>query len=299
MLLSKLKENIKNNTIDSTPIIFSYTEMNSKFICYQYIKAITSLKKLTICFIQDLKDIPQSSFMTEDDSLYVLDVEEIKDIDLKGVSNLVVVAKKLPDNMKDLITVVPKVQEWQIHDYIKKELPGLEEKKITWFQKVCKNDIYRIDVECKRLSIFDKKDQEKVFNELYEDNIYKDLTSLTIFDLTNAIIKRNKALASSILANYDFIDIQGPGIGVILNKQFFNILNIQCDPKATAESLGISFKQFQAIKYNNVGRYKEDQLRSMLKFLSNIDYDIKSGRLDISDRQFVSYVVTKMFVLGE
>ena len=65
---------------------------------------------------------------------------------------------------------------------------------------------------------------------------------------------------------------------IFTSKNIKNIINIQLDNKATAESLGMTTKQFNAIKYN-IGYFNKQSLIEIFNIITDIDYKLKSGQL--------------------
>ena len=72
----------------------------------------------------------------------------------------------------------------------------------------------------------------------------------------------------------------------------YNLIRVQMDPKATAASLKMSYKQFMAIKYN-CNKYSCKEVVDLYRFITGIDYRLKSGQLDMDDGTFVDYIVCR------
>ena len=129
-----------------------------------------------------------------------------------------------------------------------------------------------------------------MFNKLSQSGGYQDLSTYSIFNLTNAITKRDKLSVLNILSELDGIDVDAFGLLSILHKNFKQVIDIQLGKNVTPEALGMSQKQFNAIKYN-CGKYTQDELIDRFKFITNIDYQIKNGLLDLNQQQLIYYII--------
>ena len=282
MDIKKLKEKIVNNTLDDSLQIFKYQD--NKFLCYHYIDVICKNRNLEKLVIESLSDLNLNGdlFNEEVKYLYVLDVEKLTeniDADLK---NIIVVCKEVPKDLEVDYTDISKLINWQVEDYVQMRLPGLNEKEVKWLCEVAQYDIYRLDNECKKLEIFNKASQEIIFKQINQENGYVDLNPTTIFNFTNALIKKDYVTLNNILSELENIDIEAVGLTTIMLKQIKNLIDIQINPKNTASSLNMNPKQFNAIKYN-VGKFTNDQLINMFEFLTDIDYRLKNGELTLDE----------------
>ena len=91
-----------------------------------------------------------------------------------------------------------------------------------------------------------------------------------------------------ILKNINNIDIEPYGVLTLLLKQFRTIIDIQMNPKASAESLNMPPKQFYAIKMN-CGRFDNNKLIDIYEKLTSIDLMLKSGELD--NNKIIEYLL--------
>ena len=188
--------------------------------------------------------------------------------------------------------VFNKLENWQIEAYVQALLPGLDNREVSWLCKNAKYDIWRLDNEASKLNIFDKKDQSKILMAINDDNGYVDLNELTIFNLSNAIMNKDMLGIKKVVEDIDNIDVEGTGLVTILLKNFLNIINIQTNSKATAQSLGMSEKQFRYLQYNQCNKYSNEELFNIYNFLTDIDYKLKSGLLEMTNNQLNYYVLS-------
>lgn len=302
MDIRELKNKIETKTITDDPLILKYED--NSFICDQYANAIADIRNLKTLRINSLSDITndEDMFGTAVEYLYIYDVEKLQENVTAEDKNLIVICKNLPDNLTIDYIDIPKIIPWQIEDYVKMRLPGLNENQIKWLCDISKYDIYRLNNECKKLEIFTPATQDLVFGQLNNENAYCDLNSLTIFNFTNAVMKKDLNVIHNVLTDLKYIDIEGSGLITIFHSQFKRLIDIQFNPRATAESLGMNPKQFNAIKYN-VGRFTNDQLVNIFEFITGLDQRLKSGdfqfKLDNreNNNKFVEYITLNILAL--
>lgn len=295
MQLRELKERINKKEIIPFPLIFIAS--NNDFLVHQYLYSIAknlSLNTVSISSLKELDDITSSVFY-EDDNLFIFKPDKgalITKDDLKNNKVIILSESAIKDSDIDAVRF-NKLENWMIEDYAKTLLPGLTVQETNWLCKICNYNIDRVDIECQKLSLFDKQEQESIFELINKENGYCDLNDLNIFNLTNAIIKKDILTIKTIMKDIDNIDIEGTGLVTILLKQFLNIINIQLNHHANAESLNMSEKQFRAISYN-CNKYSNDKLISIYKFLNDVDYRIKNGLLDISNNDLVQTILNNI-----
>ena len=295
MQLRELKERI--NKKESIPFPLIFLASNNDFLIHQYLYSIAknlSLNIVSICSLKELDDITSSVFY-ENNDLFVFKVDKdmlIKQEDVKNNKVIILSENQIKGSDIDVVKF-DKLENWMIEDYAKTLLPGLTIQETNWLCKICNYNVERVDIECQKLSLFDKKEQESIFELINKENGYCDLNDLNIFNLTNAIIKKDILTIKTIIRDIDNIDIEGTGLVTILLKQFLNIINIQLNNHANAASLNMSEKQFRAISYN-CNKYSNDKLISIYKFLNDVDYRLKSGLLDISNRDLVQNILNNI-----
>lgn len=303
MDIKQLKEKIINNQIDDSPLILKYAD--NKYICYQYANEIAKNRNLKVLYISQLADITEDDalFEVENEYLYIYDVEKLKENITSENKNVIVISKSVPDNLSIDYVDIPNLVAWQIEDFVKYRLPGLSIEQVKWLCEIAKNDIFRIDQECRKIEIFSEPMQKIIFDQLNQENAYCDLNSLTIFNFTNAVMKKDLVTIHAVLADLKWIDIEGSGLITIFHKQFKNVIDIQMNPKATASTLDMNPKQFNAIRYN-CGYYTNEELVNIFEFLTELDMRLKSGdyqfKADVRENnaKFVEYITMNILALG-
>ena len=298
MELKELKNKILNKESLNFPIIFSY---ENYFLVNTYIEAISKNLNIPIKELNDLAELDdiKNNIFDSLDYLYIFRLKKDNKLDLSLLSDSHIII--LCDYNIDIegidIVKFSNPVDWQVEDYISKLIPGLNAQEIKWLCKVSNYNLDRLYLEAEKINIFNFKDQKMIFQLINEDNGYSDLNDLSIFNLSNAIIKRNYADIKNILKDIDNIDIEGTGLCTILLRQFLNIINIQMNSRATAQSLNMSDKQFSAISYN-CNKYSDKELVKIYKFLTSIDYKLKSGLLDIENKEIVYYIINNIISKG-
>ena len=294
MELRELKNKILAQEALSFPLLF--INYDNDYLIKSYIKKIAENNSLTIKEIESIKEMVdiESGMFKEVDYLYIyklnkddnLSKEQLKDYKIILISDT---DRKDSDIEK---VVFNKLENWQIEAYVQALLPGLDNREVSWLCKNARYDIWRLDNEASKLNIFDKKDQSKILMAINDDNGYVDLNELTIFNLSNAIMNKDMLSIKKVVEDIDNIDVEGTGLVTILLKNFLNIINIQTNSKATAQSLGMSEKQFRYLQYNQCNKYSNEELFNIYNFLTDIDYKLKSGLLEMTNNQLNYYVLS-------
>lgn len=294
MELRELKNKILAQEALSFPLLF--INYDNDYLIKSYVKKIAENNSLTIKEIESIKEMVdiESGMFKEVEYLYIyklnkddnLSKEQLKDYKIILISDT-----DIKDSDIEKV-VFNKLENWQIEAYVQALLPGLDNQEVSWLCKNAKYDIWRLDNEASKLNIFDKKDQSKILMAINDDNGYVDLNELTIFNLSNAIMNKDMLGIKKVVEDIDNIDVEGTGLVTILLKNFLNIINIQTNSKATAQSLGMSEKQFRYLQYNQCNKYSNEELFNIYNFLTDIDYKLKSGLLEMTNNQLNYYVLS-------
>ena len=298
MQLIDLKEKLNKNLAITLPLAFTYPHDDQVlFVIKQYIQAIAKQKQLKIVDVDNIRQIEELSagLFVDDDSLFVLQASAEAPVDPASVAdkNLIILYDNPVDSYPCDVITFSKLEKWQIEDYVASQLPGLPADVIKWLCTIAKYDVYRLQNEADKISIFDVKEQEKIFQHINMDNGYMDLNDGDIFTFVNAIMKKDIVSIKRILENINFIDIEGTGVITILLKQFRNLIDIQLNPKATAASLNMSERQFKAISYNT-GRFSNKKLQEVYNMLLQCDQKLKNGLLELSNHEISYYIISQI-----
>lgn len=289
--IMNLKHNIKEQNVSDSFKIFIYED--NTFAVNQYIETIAEIKNVDIRYITSLSDLNTDDIFDDlsQDVLYVLNVDKLLPpyVDPLKLNNVIVKCKSIDASITnqyaDYIYKFPKIQQWQIHDLVK-TLTNLDEKKVNWLCEVSNWDVYRLYNEALKLKLF--QDTNSAFELFNIEDAYSDLSNYNIFNFITAITKRDLNTIVDILKNINNIDIEPYGVLTLLLKQFRTIIDIQMNPKASAESLNMPPKQFYAIKMN-CGRFDNNKLIDIYEKLTSIDLMLKSGELD--NNKIIEYLL--------
>lgn len=305
--LKTLKATLNEGVVSDNLFIFVWED--NPFLVLQYANRIAKLRNLSLDYVDSF-----SSLYSEEEDLFGLSssVESIKvfrcdkfecpqGFDLSKLKNTIIICKDI--NLEnEFVYRFPKLEDWEIIAYMKSQCKGLTDDEVKWLHSISSSlgknneNIYRLDNEMKKLKCFDVSEQEQVFKELSNANGYCDLSPLTIFNFTNAILKKDKVTIMNVLDDLDSIDVEGVGLITILHKNFKQLIDVQMGKMVTPESLGLSPKQFNAIKYN-CNRFSSETLIKVFKFLTELDYKLKSGQLELSNQRMIDYIVCSVLSL--
>lgn len=240
----------------------------------------------------------QNSWLLEevfDESYRVWVVDTLSEYSpkLKSAKNTFIICKKISKDVEELydeyIIDVPKLENWQIQDFVYSVAKGVDTDDLNELIKICNNDIFRINQELKKIRLFDEKERKYAFKDFKSDGIFSDLSELTIFDLSSAIMKRDFNTIRRVLEVIDQIDVEPIGLQKVLLNNFRDVilvqLNINPTPQYFEQKFGWKSGKFWAIKYT-CSYYTKEQLINIFKFLTSIKFG------DIPEDKLVSYLIT-------
>lgn len=296
----QLKKRIENKSIDNSFLVLCSYE--NSFIANQYVNEIIKIKNRQKVVIDSLDNIsPGQVFETDDNNTYVLHVDDFNSSisNFYPYKNFIVVCTKIADKTRDnvvatgVLCLLPKLQEWQVLDYIKFNCNGLTNQQVKLLYDMSNGDIYRINNEILKLSLFESDFHSEMFKKIDDDGGYSDLSYMTIFNLTTALIKKDIGSLTRIMSEICSMGIDSMALLSVLYKNLKNIIDVKLTPKSTPESLDMSEKQYKAItySYSNVSSTK---IINLFDFITSIDYKLKSGLLQLSDDRFIDYMVCNM-----
>lgn len=288
-----LKARIEHNTVSENLIIFQCDKQNS-YIPRQYLKEYCRQNSYDIVWIEDITEIPQQGLFKDvcNSNVYLCVVDSLSAFEYIPSTNKVWVVcrkigKKVKSEYSEYIVEVPKMLDWQIKDFISSYCETLTSSQIDELFSYYKDNLFRLENEMNKVNLLG---YSKVKSQLFVD-----VTEYNIFDITNAIIKRDKKSMSNIYNYIESIDVEPFGLVTLLINNFKNVIDIQLSKTPTAESVGMSGKQFWAVKNYSCGFYTTKELVYIFEFLNDIDYQIKSGLLDMSVA--VDYIICTILSL--
>lgn len=294
MTIKDLKKSIEEKSFSDNLLIF-VAEKDS-FLVHQYIKKISEIKNLQISYVDNIKNTGDSLFSESPDFLYIFEVEELKlSENLPSLKNFIIVCEKISEEtlslVKDIVIDFPKLEEWQMKDYVYSRGKGVNTKYLDWLFCICNKNIYRLDKELDKLDLFEEAHRNFIFENFIKDGVYEDLSNFQIYDLTNAIQIKDFDKISSILADIENIDVEPTGLLTLLYGGFKKIINVWLDKNPTPESTGLKSNQIYAIK-NLPRNYTKEQLINVFEFLTTVDFKLKNGYIDANN--LIDYIIIKV-----
>lgn len=299
MNIKEIKELIETKKYNNQSFIINNYN-NCPFLVHQYLHKIIEDNNLEIKIVDDVTEIPiknVNNFLSVlDNFLYVFYCDDDKDLrQIKHVEKTVFIytGKKLKDilDIEEYIIDIPKIEAWQIKDYIYTRGKDVDEKDLDYLLTLT-NDLFRLEKELDKIEIFEEKYRKDIFKQFIKDGIFDDLISYNTFDFIESVVKRKK---NDVLQIYNKLLISGineMGIIALLYNNFRNIIKIQLSPNPSPESTDLKPNQFWAIKKNNVGFYTKDELLKIFRLLTDIDRKIKIGEIPIE--YSIEYLLLKI-----
>lgn len=274
------------------PMIWVYKN-TGRIICEQYLDILAENWGREKKYISEYYPAENSLFGTDTRYLTIWFTDTV-DSSFVGEPYMVVCCHKVNDpsgSKKPITTEIPELEDWQLVDYAKGVLPGVNEQTIEFICKLCTNK-FRLMQEIDKVRIFPRKLQNDVMESLIKSGNFEDLTEHNIFNLTNAIQKKDIKTLMEIMLKIENIDVNPIGLNNLLYNGFKDIMAIKTSPNSLPQSLGIQPKKYNALRYY-VNYFTVTQLSHILRLLVNTDQAIKSG--DISVDMLTDYIITHIF----
>lgn len=286
MDIKSLKTKIENNDLDDSFMLWKCPP-GSELVVSQYLKKIAENKHLALKYIDSIDEIVGDSFL-KDINLYVFLSKKYNE--KYNNNNLIVICEETKNT--DAI-VFPKLEAWQVVDFAKSFLPGVNIEMLNELIKgYSEYQLFISDME--KLAIFDEEDQNYLVDDLFDQ--LSITPTLTVFDLSNALLRHDIKLAREVLKVKDRIDLTPMHLLTILLNNVKKVLDIQLGGNnVRASDLGISDKQFFVIKKYNCGIYSNAKLISIYETLLDIENKFKFKELEVCD--IIDYIVCK--ILGD
>ena len=312
MTLQELQKQIYNGGISNNYIVFKCDKGKDgavdTFLAYQYTNAIAKVKGLTIELIDDLTSLFSDNtdlFNDVPDNLLRVYYQEKFDCDnvkLNEQTNLIIITYDFTnDSVKDNCSYntikIPKLDSWQIKDYLYSSLKGVQKEKLDWIQDICGNNIYRIQQEIDRLSIFDETERDKYFDLFIRAGVYQDLSNINIFSLTNALSRGDvhniKTSYPDIIRNKETTNM---GFLSITLNAFKNMILVKTQENPTTENTKLKENQIKVLQRMGT-RFTSQQMIDIFLFLSDIDRRVKTGEMWVDI--LIDYIIVKIMTTKE
>ncbi len=296
MDLQTFKANVLDGKLPEKLVVLNCAE--NFFIADQYINTLCAKtgkeKKLVNSIFE--QESALSLVFDYTDTINILKTETFEEIaeDYSMVENTIVVCnkieKKLEAALADYIIKIPALKDWQVFDYIKQVCPELDELEIKWLYNAAGKNIYKIESELDKILLFHPKDRKKALACLRfsQDS---DLYNISIFELCDAIIYNRKNILVEYLRHRKTVDFELMSLVGALLPKIRNLLLVKYAGK-TAADIGISDGQYYYLTKDPY--IPMERLQHLLKVVSNIDLQVKSGLLDIPKDAQIDYVISKL-----
>jgi DNA polymerase III delta subunit len=300
MTLAELKNQITTNApIADEFYIFLCSE--NTYLADQYVRAICEAKGLAYISSESIFEqlSAVSLVMPSENNFRVIRVDEFNEVaeDYSIFTNTAIICykidKKLESLLKDYIITVPKLEEWHIKAYIKDKCSALTDNEISWLYNVTGGDIYRLDNELDKISLFDESSKYSIFR-LISNDPKSDLYRFSNFDFAKAIVRNDAGTVAEVLAHrhcfkIDFYNL----IGIMLGQVRDTLLATRNSGRDPETELKITRNRIWHLN-NDFGQVSTARLQKLLKELSALDLQVKSGLLDTSNEAQLDYIITRL-----
>lgn len=298
MELRELKSKIESNENPDQLLIFICRD--NKFTAWQYVRAISKIRKAEIVDLEDLQlgAVPSLFDVSQAASLQLYQCSNFDSLDTKLLKHkdLIIMTDKIESlEVRALFTsnVVefPALEDWQLKDYAYSLADGAYPKDIDKLVDLCGGDIYRLHNELMKISVFPQIQRKYVLPDFIKDGVFSDLSTYNIFTVSNAVQSRDIETLRRILPERDYMDVEPLGLLTILYNNFRKMIQVWLSSNPTPESTGLKSNQIWAIK--KLPRcYSKEQLINIFEMLSDMDRRLKTG--EIAENQMVDYMLLKI-----
>ncbi len=172
-----------------------------------------------------------------------------------------------------------------LYGVIEKRL-NIKESDINWIMQECDNDYYKCLNEVEKISIFDKQEHQKLFNEFKSTGILCKRDKMNPFDLVNAVSDRNKVECLNLLPLLSENDVLSQLSLIYTN--FKNTLLVRGGKENFLQS-GVNPNLYNVLIRKT--KYSTEELCSNLILLSSLINKIKWGYISSID-------ALNVFILG-
>lgn len=298
--IGTVKTSIETKSIDDKLIIFYCKD--EYFIAYQYVKEIAKQKNKRIHYLESMPASTSSAFDlfgTQDieDDIRVFSCEEFisTNSQLAEEKNLYIITNKIDKKTKELfdeyIVEIPKLETWQIKDYVYSNAEGVDSKNLDWLIEVCQGDINRIDNELSKIKLFSENEQKYLFDSMKSEGAFRDVSTFNVFNITNAITSKDITLLLNSLREIKSIDAEPLGVVTLLYQGFRKLIQVWLAKNPTPDNTGLKSNVIYAINRSPRVYSKNQLLRCFLE-MTDIDRKLKTGQIEIS--WLIDYTICKI-----
>lgn len=301
MTLEEFKTSIEQKTVGNQLVIFVYEDV--PFVADQYIREIAKIKEQKIQYLESIDSLSSGVadiFGMSDvkDGIRVYRTKEIETLSdkLRYETDLYIVVNKIKD--KDILSIyseyiinIPKLEGWQLKDYMYSVAEGVDHKSLDWLISASGEDIYRLENELDKFRLFGVNEQKYLFNDMLHDGAFVDLSSFNVFNITNAVTSRDYSTLKNALKEIKSFDAEPLGVVTLLYQGFKKLIQVWLAKQATPDNTGLKSNVIYAL--NKQPRvYTKEQLIAAFQLLNNIDKELKSGNIEI--KWLIDYVICRV-----
>ena len=237
MTIEALKDSLTKGTFHEDLVILKTN--GSDFLAHQYVNAIVKHLNKPPIFIESLDELLHDDFSffydePEDINIRVWKIDKLEATpeQLLGLKSLIIVTNKFADKevekqLSSLIISLPKLEEWQITDWVYSLSEGADKSDLDWLLQILHNNLYRLEQELDKISLFTENERKYLLKEMRRDGTFDDLSTYNIFNFSNAITHKDVGAIKSVYKEINRIDISDFGLLALLLKGFRNILMVQ------------------------------------------------------------------------
>ena len=305
MDIKACKQCIENKVNLHTFMIFQ--EADTDFISRQYVQAIAEINKQEIEYIDSIDPYLielDSIFLSESEEnssrLHVLKVDMFEHIDQRCIDlrNVFVICKKLGDQASKLfssyIVKMPKLESWQIKDYVYSTAEGVPEQLLDKVISLCNGNIERLDNELSKLKLFAPTERKYLLDSMIKDGAFGDLTDYSVFNVTNALLKKDIEALKNYMNLLHVIDINEFGLITILTKNLRDMISVQLSSNPTPETIGLDSRKIYALKKQSKV-FTNEQLTKLYLKIADLDRAVKNGEFPAP--MLINYMILKVLTI--
>lgn len=324
MNLIQLKTAILENNIPQDLLIFICKDpqdkskkqddnaiANAKYLALTYTREIAKQRGLTIRFVDTLSSCTLSTtqklfdFDSDSFSLNVLLVDnfEEKFSDYTAFNNTIIICNTVSKNILPMVSLYS-VQFFSpspiiLFSYIRSNWRGIDltpnGSNILKLLEVTDGNLFRIEQELNKTLLFAEEERSHIFDlMLNSPNTTLSAKTFDVWKFSDAILDKNRL---KVFSDMGYLKKSGKfdaiGLSTILINKITNILMaLSCSTNNPEQDLGMSAKQYYFLRRSN--RYSRTFLEKKLKFLSNIDLELKQSKLSLTPFDLLTYIVSNM-----
>lgn len=305
MDIKACKQCIENKVNLHTFMIFQ--EADTDFISRQYMQAIAEINQQEIEYIDSIDPYLielDSIFLSESEEnssrLHVLKVDMFEHTDQRCIDlrNVFVICKKLGDQASKLfssyIVKMPKLESWQIKDYVYSTAEGVPEQLLDKVISLCNGNIERLDNELSKLKLFAPTERKYLLDSMIKDGAFGDLTDYSVFNVTNALLKKDIEALKNYMNLLHVIDINEFGLITILTKNLRDMISVQLSSNPTPETIGLDSRKIYALKKQSKV-FTNEQLTKLYLKIADLDRAVKNGEFPAP--MLINYMILKVLTI--